>query len=245
MRAEIDFCGEIKPITPAASVIIGREGDLVIDDNPYLHRQFIEVSIIDGLCWVANVGNRLTATLADGGSRMQSWLGPGSRLPVVFAKTFLRFTAGPTSYVAIITIDEPPFTEGAPVGGHSGGDTIGHLPLTPTQHLLIVALAEPTLRQVGRGQASLPASAAAARRLGWSTTKFTRKLDNVCERLAEVGVSGLRGDLASLAANRRARLVEYALSVGLVVESDLAILDEIDRQRAEGTLGPHGAGGEE
>ncbi len=229
MSAEIEFCGEVMSVTEEHSVTIGREGDLVIDDNPYLHRRFLEVSVVDGLCWVANVGSRLAATVADGESRMQSWLGPGSRLPMVFATTYLRFTAGPTTYEAIVTLDDPPFSSGELDTGSSGTETIGQIPLTPSQRLLIVALAEPVLRQEGRGgQAALPSSAAAARRLGWTTTKFTRKLDNVCERLTNVGVRGLRGDSATLASNRRARLVEYALSVGLVTEADLGSLNSSD-----------------
>lgn len=226
MTVRVEFCGEIIEVSDDVPVIVGREGDLVIDDNPYLHRRFLELLVVDGLCWVSNVGSRLQATLSDGGSRMQSWLGPGSRLPMVFETTYIRFTAGPTSYEAIVTIDDPPFTEAEPEAQSSGSQTIGQLPMTPSQKLLIVALAEPILRQEGRGgQATLPSSAAAARRLGWTTTKFTRKLDNVCDRLTRIGVRGLRGDSAMLASNRRARLVEYALSVGMVTEADLASLD--------------------
>ena len=36
-----------------------------------------------------------------------------------------------------------------------------------------------------------PSSADAAARLGWTVTKFNRKLDNVCQKLADAGIRGL------------------------------------------------------
>jgi hypothetical protein len=100
------------------------------------------------------------------------------------------------------------------------------VPFTPSQRLLILALAEPILRQQGRGTASVPTSAEAAARLGWALTRFNRKLDNVCQKLAKVGVEGVHGAPGVLASNRRARLVEFALSVRLVTPEDLPLLDE-------------------
>ena len=79
----------------------------------------------------------------------------------------------------------------------------------------------------GTGQAQIPSSADAARRLGWTITKFNRKLDNVCSKLADAGTRGLHGGPGKLASNRRARLVEHALSTRLVTEADLALLDPV------------------
>ena len=56
-------------------------------------------------------------------------------------------------------------------------------------------------------------------------TKFNRKLDNVCQKLADAGTRGLHGGPGKLASNRKARLVEHALSTRLVSERDLALLD--------------------
>ena len=56
----------------------------------------------------------------------------------------------------------------------------------------VKALAEPVLRREGTGMSELPTSAAAAHRLGWSITRFNRKLDNVCDKLDQLGVSGMR-----------------------------------------------------
>ena len=39
----------------------------------------------------------------------------------------------------------------------------------------------------------LPTSAQAAERIGWTLTRFNRKLDNVCDKLDRIGVPGMRG----------------------------------------------------
>jgi hypothetical protein len=97
--------------------------------------------------------------------------------------------------------------------------------LTPDQKLLIVALCEPFLRRREAGTSQIPSSAAAAERLGWTITRFNRKLDNVCQKLADAGTRGLHGGVGKLATNRKARLVEHALSTKLVTEDDLALVD--------------------
>ena len=107
----------------------------------------------------------------------------------------------------------------------AGDTTIGATHLTPDQRRLIVALAEPRLRGDGRASVVLPSSADAAARLGWTITRFNRKLDNVCQKLQRLGVRGLHGDADRLASNRRSRLVEYAVATRLVSRADLAMLD--------------------
>jgi hypothetical protein len=228
MKATVDFAGELVVVEDGGAIVIGREGDLEIDDNPYLHRHFLEVAVTDDLCWLTNLGSLLSATVSDAAGRVQAWLSPGARLPIVFDRSFVRFTAGPTAYALIIELDQPTFDETRFVHAEpepKSETTIGLISLTPDQKLLILSLAEPVLSQEGMGAAALPASAEAARRLGWSQTKFTRKLDNVSEKVAKPGVRGLHGGTGQLATNRRARLVEYAISVGLVTERDLWLLD--------------------
>ena len=107
-----------------------------------------------------------------------------------------------------------------------GTTTIGRIDLTPDQKLMLLVLAESALLKGMPGIAELPGASEAARRLGWTQKKFEKKLDNVCDRLAANGVRGLKGDLASQATSRRARLVEYALAARLVTPADLALLDE-------------------
>ena len=107
----VDFCGELYPVTPGEPLVIGREGALEIDDNPYLHRRFLQVSDHDALWWLTNIGTALTATVADEQGTMQAWLAPGARLPLVFDKTIVWFTAGPTTYEFDIFLNAPPFVQ--------------------------------------------------------------------------------------------------------------------------------------
>ena len=107
--------------------------------------------------------------------------------------------------------------------------------MTESQKLLIVVLAEEVLRRNGTGASSIPSSAQAAARLGWSLTKFNRKLDNVCDKFDQIGVSGVRGGSGRLASNRRVKLVEYAVAARLVTREDLVLIDA--EARRNGVIG--------
>ncbi len=221
----LEFCGEKTRLSGDQWTTVGRTADIEIDENPYLHRTFLKVGQAEGLWWIVNVGDQLSATVSDSDGRMQAWLAPGARLPVVFESTTIRFTAGPTTYELELHMEDPVFAEPVGVPESAGDTTVGPMPFTTDQLKLVVALAEPLLRQDGRSGASIPSSANAANRLGWTSTKFNRKLDNVCQKLAKIGVQGLHGAPGELASNRRSRLVEYAISVRLVSHADLALLD--------------------
>ncbi len=184
----LEFCGEWTDMDPNQRFGVGRDTDCVIDENPYLHRRFLDISWHEGLWWLANVGSQLAATLCDEDSRVQAWLAPGSALPVVFSTTIVRFTAGTTAYELSLHLDGAPFTARDSEHAADGTTTLGRVVLTPDQRLLVLALAERALRQDGSGLSSLPSSAEAAARLGWLVTKFNRKLDNVCQKLERAGV---------------------------------------------------------
>lgn len=222
----LEFCDEWRDVPSDRPFSIGRDTDYVIDDNPYLHRRFLELSWHDGFWWLANVGNQLAATLSDDDARVQAWLAPGTHLPVVFPKVVIRFAAGPTSYELNLHLGDSPFSLNITETPQEGTTTIGRVVLTPDQRLLIVALAEPALLLHGLRGVSLPSSTEAAARLGWPITKFNRKLDNVCHKLKKSGVRGLHGDAENLASGRRARLVEYALATRLVTVEDLDLLNQ-------------------
>jgi hypothetical protein len=223
----IDFCGEWYQPAEGGVFEIGREGDLEVDDNPYLHRRFLHIVQQNGIWWLDNVGSMLSATVADAGGGMQAWLAPGARIPLVFACTRVVFTAGPTTYEFDVHLKTPAFREQRPRSAGAGETTIGPVVFTDSQRALIVALAEPILRREGTGLSAIPSSAAAAARLGWAITRFNRKLDNVCDKLDRVGVAGLRGGPGKLATNRRARLVEHAVTSHLVTAGDLSLLDTL------------------
>ena len=220
----VEFCGEWFDVVD--EFFIGRDADLSIDENPYLHRRFLAIRHEFDLWWLHNVGQLLTATVSDIGGSVQAWLSPGAKLPIVFPELQVVFTAGSTTYDFSIHSAGDHFRT-SPLGGAAGGaTTIAPMIFTRTQRMLILALCEPFLRQARRGRAELPSSAQAAERLGWPTTTFNRKLDNVCEKLDKIGVDGLRGGAGKLAVNRRARLVEYAIATHLVGLDDLPLLDD-------------------
>ncbi|MCL2736383.1 MAG: hypothetical protein FWD75_07105 [Propionibacteriaceae bacterium] len=224
----VEFAGEWYEPTEGTDFVIGRDGDLVIDDNPYLHRTFLHLQFSYGLWWVCNDGSRLAATLSDGDGRTQSWLAPGARVPIVFGHMVLTFSASSTTYEVNLFTQAPPFKPTTAISVADDGQvTIGAVSLTPSQKLLILALAETRLRQAGSGAADVPSSTAAAARLGWTPRRFTRKLDNVCDKFDKIGVEGLRGGVVGgYAVSRRVRLVEYAVTSWLVTAADLPLLDD-------------------
>jgi hypothetical protein len=217
----VEFCGERYPLSTTGPLLVGRDGPLGLEDNPYLHRRFLEVSGVDSLWWLVNVGSSLTATVSDEAGLMQAWLAPGARLPLVFPRTTVFFTAGPTTYELDVVLADAPFLAVDAATPETGRTTLGRTVLTPDQALLVLALAEPVLRGSRRGSSAVPSSAEAALRLGWTMTKFNRKLDNVCEKLTRAGVRGLHGGPDRLATHRRARLVEHALAARVVTAADL------------------------
>ena len=222
------FCGEEFPAVAGQRLTIGRSGDVEIDDNPYLHRNFLVVLQEGGLWWLSNVGSTLTATVADDQGLFQAWLAPGARIPLAFDRILVWFTAGPTTYDFEVIVDNPAFVSVAPDPAeqdHSGETTVGRVLFTPDQKLLMVALCEGFLSRSSRGTSQIPSSAAAAARIGWTVTRFNRKLDNVCQKLADAGTRGLHGGIGKLASNRKSRLVEHALSTRLVTAHDLVLLD--------------------
>lgn len=221
----VDFCGELYRPTGEEPFTIGREADLIVDDeNPFLHRQFLQLTKQGELWWLTNIGTQLTATVANTDGGMQAWLAPGAGLPLVFPQTVVWFTAGPTTYEFDIFVEQATFEPVDTVQATDGSVTVGAVKLTPDQKLLIIALCENVLRRGDRGAGAVPQSAAAAARLGWSVTKFNRKLDNVCEKLADLGVRGLHGGPTKLALSRKARLVEYAMAARIVTTEDLDLL---------------------
>jgi hypothetical protein len=222
----VDFCGEITEADPIRGLTVGRDADLIIDENQFLHRRLLHFTFDYGMWWVANVGSKLSVTVSDSDGRLQAWLAPSASLPMVLPLTAIRFTAGPTTYEIEVTVSNPAFVDlGEPVVD-AGTTTIGAVVLTPDQRRLIVALAEPILRRTGRNPTDLPSSAIAADRLGWTGTKFNRKLDNVCQKFEKLGVRGMHGGPGVLASNRRARLVEYAVASRLITAADLSLLDQ-------------------
>ena len=232
----VEYCGDWSVVSPGGRFSIGRTGDLAVDDNPYLHRTFLELREVDGLWVIANVGSQLAATIGDLDGHFTAHLAPGGVLPLAFGRSFVRFGAGTTTYELQLMVTEPLFDPvDPPVPASSGTTTKGPVVLTPDQHLLVVALAEHALGRKGSGPSVLPSTGEAAGRVGWTEKKFNKKLDGLCLKLERAGVRGLHGSPGKLASNRRARLVEYCISTRLVVADDVALLDR-DHVKGQGSV---------
>lgn len=220
----IEFCGEEFPVP--GRVAIGRDADLVVDDNPYLHRVVAVIEERAGTWWLRNVGSRIVVTVLDGDGHSSATVGPGSSCALVHERFLVRFRAGPVGYE--LTGTRQPVEDG-PGGGHGGSrgtPTLdwGRVELNDDQRLLVAALCEARLRAPADRSVALPSNRAAALRLGWSLSKFNRKLDHLCQKLDRAGVPGVHGDVGLLAADRRRVLVDHAVEVGLVTVADLTLL---------------------
>jgi hypothetical protein len=222
LRAE--YCGEWYDVNVGGILTIGRAADLVIDDNPELEPLLLKVFAEHGVWWIASTATARVVQVSDPSGRVSTTISPGGRAPVVFHPAHVVFSAGPTTYEFALHGGLP--YSATATSAELRPDRVDLPRLTAAQRLLLVVLCERALRYPSRPSSDYPSSADGAARLGWSLTAFNRKLDNVCDRLDRAGVAGLRGGRGNLATRRRARLIEYSLSAGLVTVEDLALLPE-------------------
>jgi hypothetical protein len=140
----------------------------------------------------------------------------------VGGQSAVRFAAGALRYelVAFHGGRPVPATEAPALPGRETTQ-YGRVDLTDDERALLRVLADPVLQDpAGAGPGTLPTNREVALALGWPLTKFNRKLDYLCVRLARAGVVGLQGGRGSEANNRRWRLVEHAVAARLVTLDD-------------------------
>ena len=228
-RLYIDFCGEEHVLEVGQTLTFGRAGDLVVDDNPYLHRVLGRFGHRDGHWWLDNEGSAIVLNLFDRTGPTSAVIAPGSTSVLGMAEFGCGFTAGPCRYELDGAVEDVA-SSGVEVGPQSDPDGMrtldwGVVDLNADQRLLLVELAERCLSDPGASPAELPAKRASARRLGWSLSKYNRKLDHLCAKLDRAGVSGLYGTDGLQALDRRRRLVDHALGHDLVTQADLGLLE--------------------
>jgi hypothetical protein len=224
----VDFCDERRTVAPGDTLTFGRAADLAIDDaNPYLHRVVGRFLCHHAVWWLENLGDHVELELATEGGALTRLPArpPGGPAPLatLTAPRFrVTFEAGGLRYRLDGWLSAAPVAP-VPPPGPSGVRTsaFGNVQLTGEERALVLALAEPCLRDPGAGPEALPTNRQVAHRLGWPITKFNRKLDYLCQRLAKDGVPGLQGGRGAEATNRRWRLVEHAVNARLVTPGDL------------------------
>jgi len=205
-------------------LVFGRGARFDIDSNPFLHRRVGRFVAHDGAWWVENLGSWTTIrVLADGASAM---VDGGGRAVLASAESIICFSAGTCNYelhASVPSTFEFPTALSVPDEATATFEPVS-VPLSEEQRLLVVALAERRLRQPD-DRYRLPANRGLARRLGWSDAKFNRKLDHLCQRLARLGVSGMRTD-GRRANDRRLHLVDHMVDGGYVTAADLVLLEQ-------------------
>lgn len=222
----VELAGDSWSVSPDLGLTFGRDADLVVDSNRYLHRRLGTFRCRDGVWWLINVGSAIKLEVLDCGSPSALSLAPGTSTPLPFTECWVRFSAGPTPYelhVSIPGVDRPQPDDRIDDGSTTiGASTVS---LNEEQRDLLVALAEHRMRRTAPTQ-EMPTNREVAARLGWTITKYNRKLDNLCSKFDRLGVAGIKGDLGGMAVSRRERLVDHVVTAGIIRPQDLARLDE-------------------
>ena len=224
----VEYISERYKLAPGQILEFGRDAELSMDSNKYLHRRLGRFEYRNNMWFLLNIGRSLHLNVLDIGTQSQAVIAPGREFAFTFSPAYVRFRAGRTTYELEVTGASLPTVE-SEQAEHTL-DTIipSEIPLTSSQQLLIVSLAEQTLRTPESG-VQVPPSHQAAKRLDWTITKFNRKLDNVCAKLEKAGVPGLHGAPGALASDRRRNLVVFAIQSGLISKDELCMLPHIGR----------------
>ena len=230
----VEFVGDERVLTPPGDELtFGRAADLVIDDNRYLHRVLGRFGV--GQRDVVAFQRRLGDPAGDGrhrGVRRSSGSRRGATVPIPFGSATLGFEAGGRTYeLRVEVLSElsgfglDPAAVDVDADGSSAEltTTASSLPLSDEQRLLLVALAEPRLRDMP-GSEQMPTNRQIAHMFGWTITKFNRKLDGLCIKYAAAGIGGLRGSSDLLAKDRRVRLTDHVVHAGIITAADLPLL---------------------
>lgn len=233
----VEFCGETTVLGPGDELTFGRDADLVLDEsNRFLHRLTGRFVHRTGLWWLQNLGSSVRMEVLDADGPTTILVDPGMERPIIVGQARIRLSAGRTTYELEVDTQAEFVAADPPRAAHADLATTLRAPVIPLndeQRVLLVALGEPRLRDPHDDR--LPANKDIRLRFGWSRKKFDGKLDYLCRRLDEHGVEGLRGDVASLARDRRAVLVDHALATGMISGRDLGLLESAPQVVSAGT----------
>jgi DNA-binding CsgD family transcriptional regulator len=223
----VQFLGEI--YRPESELIFGRDAELALDDNSYLHRQAGRFRRRAATWWLENVGSRLRLTMVGADGSLID-LQPGGSSPLLCTSGEISLTAGPTRYQIEYVLDHSqirwddtgPFQTVA-----SDTMTFGPL-LTPREVDFVVVLAQGRL--TGR-LGPLPTLNEIAEIWGVSP----KTVDNTLQRLR----SKIRGQHVHSVQSSE-NMVEYLVTQGLVTLADLewARLDNANGPRPAATRLP-------
>lgn len=221
---QLTFCEATVHVEPGDELTFGRAAQLVLDpDNRFMHRRVGSVVHRHGRWWLVNRGDRLNLSVWTTSSAHRSVLPPGADCVLPSGTCVIGFVAGPTRYELEAAVKGADAADDAllPVRDGDPTDQWGAVELNDEQRQLLVALCERDLRDPSCRGTELPPNRAVAHRLGWTITKYNRKLDHLCAKFARSGVRGVQGSIAGLASDRRQRLVAHCIEHGIITIDDL------------------------
>lgn len=144
IELELEFAGET--MRAERTVTFGRDADLELDNNPFLHRR-TGAFVRDGDTWsIHNVGSKLFLTVVSGdGTRAE--LPPGTRHAIVHGTGLVRVVAGRSTYEINYALAAEPAAPAAALGAPDDGtETVQvDLALTPREIDFLVTFARPAL----------------------------------------------------------------------------------------------------
>ncbi|KXP14225.1 hypothetical protein AXK60_21315 [Tsukamurella pseudospumae] len=221
-----DLVGSVVPLSRDRVTSIGRDADLSFPGNNFLHRRLIDIYWRDDGWWIENVGAWIPVRYCAAAEALSSILDVGQAMRLSSRVTHLVFRAGGTEYEVVVRIpDHREHRRTESVGLSPGTSTLGPGSLTLEQLAMLVAFCEPLLLAPGVGIDRIRSMRAVEDRLGWSSAKLRRKLDNLCGKLATAGVAGLVSETGVPATNRRIALLEWALATRIISTDSVRLLD--------------------
>lgn len=223
----VRFVGE--KYCPAAELTFGRQADLTLDENNFLHRRAGRFRLREGTWWLENVGGRLRLTMVSSDGSLLD-LQPGSSSPLLGLSGEISVTAGPTRYTMEYELQhiQMAITDSASFRV-SGADTMTYGPiLTPRELDFVVVMAQGRL--TGR-LGPIPSHGEIAETWGVSA----KTVDNTLQRLR----TKLRNQNINSVTSSET-LIEYLVTQGLVslVDLEWACLDTPDGPRPAATRAP-------
>ncbi|MCP3992166.1 MAG: hypothetical protein GY724_24050 [Actinomycetia bacterium] len=221
------FVGEI--YTPDIELAFGRQAELTLDENSYLHRRAGRFRMRQSTWWLENLGSRLRLTMASSDGSLLD-LQPGDSSLLLGERGEVSITAGPTRYMIEYELQQRQAdwddTSQFRIGG---ADTMTFGPiLTPRELDFVVVMAQGRL--TGR-LGPIPSHGEIAE--VWGVSHKT--VDNTLQRLR----AKLRDQNINFV-NSSETLIEYLVTQGLVSTADLdwACLDRPSGPRPAATRSP-------
>lgn len=178
----VEFAGEEREVD--TRLTFGRNGDLELDSNQYMHRLVGEFVSEGGGWWIRNVGSRIHLTLvSDDGVRVD--LPPGSVAALVAESGVVRFTAGPAPYELTFRLEGLDLPSAAQASCAGESTTQFAVVLTPREVDFLVTFARPRLLGLDE---QMPTYAEVAQIWGVSTKTLDNTVQGLKRRLRDAGV---------------------------------------------------------